>query len=359
MWRTAFEDGSVASVLLVVTPLLWATLQIIGIVRARCHLDSGIYKKLGVESSTDGEQQGTDRGRMLTVLADPCRPVGSVAFNNEPEALAFECDAASGCVLMIHRPTCDPGANESGMYPYGDHMHGRRRLWEARWQLTFRRKVDGQVFLGLEQDKYMVVKWAQRVVAGNVLAVLRRTSGGAMYHSYGDDPTKVKGELERPTVVFPVSVIDQLIITPEGEPPPRLSDPLFPTWGITKSNDRKAFRAAVDTLELVPGPTYTFAFWALAQFADAIGWRAPARGLLPEVPFRDIGIRPPCFFAMYSLPRGGGRHLDSRKSYLLRMAYWSTLSPPEAARAEELLSRNEAAPVTPRKSVRRGRVCCF
>lgn len=302
----------------------------------------------------------------MIVLADPCRPLGTVTFSNAPTATSFDCDSASGSMLILHRPTADKSLAASGKYPYGEHMHGRKRLWEYRWQVSFKTPVQGQVFIGLEQDKYEPVSWAKRCVGGNVVAALRHGSGGTMYQSYGDDPAQTKGEVERPAVVFLLSIVDQLVVTPSGEMPPSLSDPSFSSFGITKANSRSGFRTAMAGLELVPGPTYTFGFWCVSQFADAIGWRAPARNLLPAVKFRDLGVFPPCYFVMYALkPRSiheqnDCRHLDSNKVYAFRSAYWSTLEPPDAARARELQHVKNPMPVAQEKTTGHGFFgCCF
>jgi len=348
------EDASATSILLVLVPLCWAIVKVMMFMLTKFQLHSPVGMHVdGSQRVQVGRQVGLDQGgRILAVLAEPCGPVGSVGFNNDPSPLLFESDVAHGSVLFLHRPTGDTSSCVSGNYPYGDHMHGRKRLWEFRWQLSFKKEVDGQIFLGLEQDKYVPVTWAQRFVAGNVLRALRSASGGAMYQSYGDNPGETKGERERPVIVFPLSLVDQLIVTPAGETPPSLSDPSFSTFGITKANDRTAFRKAINKVELGLGPTYTFAFWGVSQFCDAIGWRAPARALLPEVSFLDVGILPPCFFVMYSLkPQGtnekrDSRHLDSRKAYSVRMAYWSTLVPPDPARADELMKPGRQAQVT-------------
>lgn len=305
--------------------------------------------------------------RLILVLADPCRPLAATTCSNHPAPTCFDCDCCRGSFLALHRPTCNRNLDASGSYPFSEHMHGRKRLWEFRWQLSFHKKVIGKIFMGLEQDKYVPVTWAQRFFAQNVVAILRRASGGAMYQSYGDDPACQKGEMERPTVVFPLSLVDQLIVTPSDQMPPSLSDSFFPSFGITKADNRKAFHKAISELEFVPGPTYTFGFWCVSQYADGIGWRAPATAILPEMKFLDIGINPPCYFVMYALKsqldgeKIDSRHLDSRKAYMFRTAYWSTLVPPDLDRAKELQHCGQEPPPTSSKRHARGTNwgCCF
>jgi len=309
----------------------------------------------------------SDKERISAVLAGPSSPAGTTLHNNDEAATNFDCGSASGSVLLLHKPTGDWSCNESGNYRYGQqHMHGRKRLWEFRWQLKFKTPVQGDVFIGLEQDRYEPVSWVQRCAASSVLAALRGASGGAMYHSYGDDPSESSSETEteRPAVVFLLSLIDQLIVTPEGEQPPSLSDPSFPDYGLTKANDRKAFRTALADLELVPGPTYSFGFWSVSQFCDGIRWQAPMRGLMPKVNFQDIGIHPPCFFVMYSLKpqaedeKSDRRHLDSRKSYYVRLAYWSSLVPPDPLRARELQQPEKRVDLPGKSLPRRSEYWC-
>merc|ERR1739845_91483 len=108
---------------------------------------------------------------------------------------------------------------------------------------------------------------------------------------------------------------------------------------------------ALDQLELGPGKVFTFSFWCIAQFVDAIGWKAPKRGIIPESRLNDLGTHPPCYIVMYSLkPReqwqsvhgpGDERHLDSRKSYCMRLGMWSSLLPASAERARELMAIDE------------------
>merc|ERR1740121_715997 len=132
---------------------------------------------------------------------------------------------------------------------------------------------------------------------------------------------------------------------------------------MTKADNRRGFRNAMQDLKLQPGPTYTFCFWGPSQLADAINWRSQGKD------FRDYGIFPPCYLAMYALkPNPPGRtewrHLDSRKDYFFRAAYWSTLAPPDAHRAQELSaasSKMDSAQEKTNNSVKRKvrRECCW
>jgi len=220
-------------------------------------------------------------------------------------------------------------------------MHNRRRLWEHRIQFTMKRGVDGPIFFGVEQDRYQKVPWRQRAAAAPVVAALRKAAGG-LYQSYGDDPQKTQGEAERPIVAFPLAMMDQFIFTPEGEAPPDLTDPKFPELGALKTNDRAGLRATLRALDFAPGPTFTFGFWCIAQFLDTLQWNA-IRTMLQPLSLLKLGIHPPGFITMYSLKQDDQhnpehRHLDSKKVYLWRVAFWSSHMPPNASRARELMS---------------------
>merc|ERR1712050_728076 len=108
-------------------------------------------------------------------------------------------------------------------------MHGRKRLWEMRFQMRFKHHVDQKdVFMGLEQDKYYWPGYCQYHLSLSFVSALRRVAG-EVYQSIGQDPKAVEGEAERPVVAFPLWVLDQLIVTPAGEEPPNLNDSELPT----------------------------------------------------------------------------------------------------------------------------------
>jgi len=309
-----------------------------------------------------------DEPHVNIINAAPTWPRNVVYRSNPTQPCPFDSGACHGVFLAMHKPTHDQRLLASGNYPYADHMHGRKRLWEFRLQLHFRQRVEGPLFVGVEQLDYQKVRPAQMTTANILVRALQRATGG-LYQSYGDDPETTQGELERPHVVFPVAtMMDQLIVTEEGETPPDLTDPNFTKLGLTKANNRSKFKKAMESLELVPGPTFTFGFWGVAQFLDTILWQAPARGVMPEIKLTKIGIIPPGFMVMYALhepketflsppasPRAtpqlgrssstnsvvsnadDGRHLDSRKQYLWRTAFWSTVVPPDPKRVKDLL----------------------
>ncbi|CAE7522295.1 Zfp36l1 [Symbiodinium necroappetens] len=173
---------------------------------------------------------GSESGHLLVANAAPCGPRGKWAPSYSTEPTEFDSGICHGSWLCIHKPTADAERMKAGDYPFADHLHTRKRLWEFRLQLKFRESVPaGNVFFGCEQDRYYHVGTIERYISSSVIALLRKASGDAMYQTHGDDPKSVQGEAERPTIAFPLWVMDQLIITEEGDEPPTLNflDPGF------------------------------------------------------------------------------------------------------------------------------------
>merc|ERR1719277_1191352 len=165
--------------------------------------------------------------------------------------------------------------------------------------------------------------------------------------------------------------MDQLIVTRPGEKPPELTSDEFPTLGLIKANDRKSMKKTLDDLEFESGVTYTFGFWCVSQFVDAIMWKATLGGPL-DASLSALGTPPPAYLSMYYMKpreewtdiqiRNDNRHLDSRKRYIFRAALWSSLHPPLPQRVKELTSeRVEPEPeLEPRTAAadKRARTCC-
>ncbi|CAE7391264.1 Zfp36l1 [Symbiodinium sp. CCMP2456] len=305
-------------------------------------LVSSAQKMWSNSSRTEVEQEsldtepvpGSESGHLLVANAAPCGPRGKWAPSYSTEPTEFDSGICHGSWLCIHKPTADAERMKAGDYPFADHLHTRKRLWEFRLQLKFRESVPaGNVFFGCEQDRYYHVGTIERYISSSVIALLRKASGDAMYQTHGDDPKYVQGEAERPTIAFPLWVMDQLIITEEGDDPPALNDPDFSSYGTVRALDRKRMQEVMQGLDFQPGRTFTFGFWCIAQFVDAVGWRVPARGVIPEVKLNEIGTHPPIYITMYLLSNRDEwnvqgtrdeRHLDSRKIYIWRVAAWSS-----------------------------------
>mmetsp|Transcript_17851 Transcript_17851/g.38247 ORF Transcript_17851/g.38247 Transcript_17851/m.38247 type:complete len:398 (-) Transcript_17851:392-1585(-) len=309
--------------------------------------------KKGSNGSRSGEvlaqsNSPTSRGtvRLGNERVAPCLqgtifPSTGLLSSNPEEPYEFENDNCSGLFLPLHRPTHNPALDKSCQYPFGDHFKGRKRLWELRLQVRFKQRVDKSLLIGIELEDYVPLNNASQKLMALTVAALRRVAGNDLYHSVGDDPSKGSGPHEKPVFMMPLWACDQIIVTPEGEDPPLLTDPMFCNYGDLRTNDRKAFINTATNLELVPGPTYTFSFWGISQFLDVIKWEVQK-----VVPFKSIDFnvfcgRPPVQIVFYTLDDevipGDTRHLQSRKKYYFRFALWSSEKRPSANVLKELL----------------------
>lgn len=270
-------------------------------------------------------------------------PTTGVVESNMPVPTPFENHHCSGEFLALHRPTHDKALDSSGDYPYADHFKGRKRLWETRWTFRFKHDVTDGMRFGIELDQYVPInastKWLMEVAVG----LLAQTAGKELYHSSGDDPDRVLGEIEKPVFTMPMFAFDQIVVTPADEDPPSLTDPAFSDLGIKRSDGRAAFIKEVSNMKLMAGPVYTFAFWGISQFLDVIKWE-----MQKIVPFKSFDFNlmckaPPVNLVLYTVKeeelKDDKRHLQDKKTYYFRLAFWSSLKPPPMARLRELLPR--------------------
>merc|ERR1739844_489778 len=102
---------------------------------------------------------------------------------------------------------------------------------------------------------------------------------------------------------------------------------------MLRTADRVAFIENMSNLDIRPGPTFTFAFWGIAQYMDVPKW--VIRGVVPgmTIPFNKFCGAPPVRIVIYSLDESGmtendQRHLESRKRYYFNLAFWSSQKPP-------------------------------
>jgi len=276
------------------------------------------------------------------------QPPNRLIHSNSAEAFDFDNENCKGQFLPLHRPTYDSRLNDSGQYHYGEHFTGKKRLWELRLRLQFKRRLNQtDLFFAVELEEYVPLSAATKRVMDLSVGGMRQVVGDRLYHTPGD-PTEVAGERERPTIAMPLWTFDQFIETPEGETPPELTDPNLHEHGHRRFGQLREYRRMVDSLDLRPGPTFTFCFWGVSRFCDVIEWQATGIPIFTPLDLNLYCGRPPLHLVLYTLEGAGTgeekRHLQSRKTYFFRCGFWSSLKRPSkevvryfAGRSIELL----------------------
>jgi len=293
-----------------------------------------------IETATKAlDLDNTDEDELQGVLSP-----STLVRCNHSEATFFENENCVGSLLFMHRPTHNPALEKSGQYPYAEHFSGRKRLWEARVELKFKQTPSAPVQFGIELDEYVPLPAASKRLMGLVVAALRRVVGSDLYHSVGDDPKTTAGPHEKPVFVMPLWAFDQLIVTPEGEKAPSLTDPHFHELGMKRADDRAAFIKEISALEFRIGVTYTFSFWGTSQFADIINWEVTGVVPFTKINFNQFCGQAPIHLVMYSLQSAGDverRHLQSQKQYFFDLKFWSSKFKPSPERLKQLLARED------------------
>jgi hypothetical protein len=300
------------------------------------------------EHPENHEHSATVSGATTSALqsnyADPVRwmflPSSKVIRANEEKPAQTETESAKfvRCVTM-HRPTHESWREEKGAYPYAWHLKGRKRIWEVRIQVQFKRRPQ-KIHFGLELSRYVPLTRANRQLQKLLLSALRGCLGNALYHSPGDDPEKTEGEAEPPTFVMPLWAFDQFIVSEPGQEPDLCSD--LSGFGFKRTDGLKKYVNEMDQTiaNLSPDKVYTFSFWGISQFLDVIKWEI--KGLTPfmKVDFNRFAGAPPVYVGMYEMPDDVTskevRHLLSRKKYFFRVALWSEDNPPPKQELEKM-----------------------
>mmetsp|Transcript_10435 Transcript_10435/g.29016 ORF Transcript_10435/g.29016 Transcript_10435/m.29016 type:complete len:399 (-) Transcript_10435:38-1234(-) len=274
---------------------------------------------------------------------DPLRwtflPSSGVQYANVPRPYEREDELCSLKALVMHQPTHEPWRSQTGQFPFSWHLAGRRRLWEIRLQVRFKRLPEGPLYVGIENGGPAPASGLERRMNELLIGTVRKTVG-KMYASPGDDPMSTEGELEPATMAVPLGAFDQFAVSDPGEEPDIASD--LSDVGMRRTDGLKAYLQAIRAEEarLSTEKVYTFCFWGVSQFLDCINWQA-RMGF--HVDFNRFCGQPPWFFAMYELPvldsedLSDQRHLLSRKRYYIHVAIWSELRPPEHGLLARLL----------------------
>merc|ERR1711988_1049096 len=102
------------------------------------------------------------------------------------------------------------------------------------------------LYFGVEIQDYVAMGAGTRRTLQFMVRSLKAVVGDQVYHSVGDDPKSTKGNVERPVFVMPLFAYDQYIVTPEGEEPPRLTDPAISSMGSKRFRRVKEYRAEME-----------------------------------------------------------------------------------------------------------------
>lgn len=237
---------------------------------------------------------------------------------NSSEPLEFETECFVGRCLFMHRPSWSFDNKDTGdTYPYKEHFHGRKRLWEWRLQGRFKRRP-GLLYAGIELEGYVKVSWGTRALMKGLVPLIRKAINcNQVHHELGND---YDVDL-RPTVVAPIWAFDNTLV--HSHP---LEAPSITTATLATGMGRKAAREYWETLwdgggpcwdEQPGGPTFTFSMWGVSPLIDLQAWvfRKLPLNFGRNLPMEPFCGRQPVHAVMYELEDGTTEHRQENKRY--------------------------------------------
>jgi len=249
-------------------------------------------------------------------------------------------------VLAMHRPTHETWREDIGNYPYAWHFSGRRRLWEIRVQMRFKQVPTSPVFFGLEMRfiPFTLSPWVNRV-KHILIKAMSAAVGGEIYQTPGEDPDTTAGEAEPPTFAMPLWALDQFHVSDPGGEPDLTGD--LEGIGLRRTAGLRQYIQALKAELNNPSTekVYTFCFWGVSQFADAIHWEMRMSGFKMDA--ASLCGKPPVYVVLYTLPGvqrddTDRRHLPSRKSYYWKVACWNASKPYDEDEVRAMETRDSA-----------------
>lgn len=271
---------------------------------------------------------------------------GRVTTSNASSPTCFDNELASGSYLFMHRrwqfepDSAGDGGGASRRQQGDDYFHGKKRLWEVRFQMSFKKRVPASsMWISSSPFERMPLGASQVAAQRWLMTMLSGVVRGA-YNTPGDDPRgRHPDDVETPRTCAPFWEVDQYIPPAEGGKM-CLMDPAFPNLGMTKSKCSASFKKQLRGLVFEPGKIYTFAFWAPSQAFDLARWQvAPTVPLAGGLSLEVLNGPAPMFLSVYVLAPGLGkdkRHLNSRTTMVWRVAGWSSQQPPTPERMRRL-----------------------
>lgn len=258
------------------------------------------------------------------------RPKAHHVPANAPRGTPFETSNFIGEAVVMHAPAgaAEGNAEDAVGYHYWRHFQGRRRLWELRIQGRFKRKPEGELFVGIMLRDFnyeqAVARYSQAVKRLGLLFVKWK-----FYLSWGDRCEAAKQpDAELSHLVTGLAGLDQIVVTPGGESPPPLTEELCGLGIERKKLGYDKYKQEVgDVVDAInTEDTYTFCYWGPSPFIDAVQWQFRFGTVIPMAQFLEEW---PLHFVMYELDKeaagtANSRQLESQKRYFLDFMFWST-----------------------------------
>lgn len=243
-----------------------------------------------------------------TLYAKECDDVNDAGVPMEVNGVRgqrFENSFVQGEILFLQRP--DPERNG---WAHQSYFAAKSRRFEMRCQLAFKQDP-GDVFFAAEFAHPTPLTWTTRSIANWVVSVFQMLSAAkGVWFTYALDRTQLpNGDSMRPHCAFPIIATEAVCVTPYGETPPPITEPLPESTLAEKLS-----------VQLNTQDTYTFAYWnANLDFARwqlvnmPFGWSSPLEPFIGE---QAIELRA---YSLLTTPEGSVPHADKTKRTIVRL----------------------------------------
>jgi len=259
---------------------------------------------------------------------------------NGPLPTEFESENFKGRILCLLRPASSYGNKDNGeAYPWKQHFHGRKRLWEWRLQGRFKQQPS-VLYAGIELEEYVHHNLAARTLTRGILPLVQRAlECKDVIHELGNPDDQ---DL-RPVVVAPIWAADNtLVTTPPGDAPD-ITMPTIPV-GFSRKASRQYWEALWSGRGAAwdPGTVYTFCIWGPSPLLDM---RRMVFRKLPmmwgEIPWANFCGHQPVHVVAYELVGDASKreHRQGNKTYTVDIrltpeALWETQNAGNGAEAK-------------------------
>jgi hypothetical protein len=229
----------------------------------------------------------------LSVISENNMTGESTVKPFEPNALhpiPFETALFKGHLMLLVRPTDDSSIpadeNERNEKCVGNFDHifvGKKRMIEFQIQGVFRRSPAGLLFMGIEITEQMSLGLVTKGLCRMLLNFMQQFSKN-LHYSFGEGDfinSNKNDQLEYPHISFPLKDLDRLVVTKQGETPPKLGSVIEET---EESIAKRKLMKADQYNEWNTTDVYTLSF--NTHYVDLPSWR------IVNVPImKDMNLR--------------------------------------------------------------------